>query len=140
MEVDTDTGKVKILNSIGAIDCGRPINIMMSEGQAIGSAVFTTGLALYEENIIDEKGQPLTKTFMDYRIPTIAESFPHQNYYIINESPNGPFGAKMGGEVFPLLGAPAIANAIEEAVGVRIKDLPITPQKLLKALREKGAK
>jgi CO/xanthine dehydrogenase Mo-binding subunit len=137
VEVDTETGKVKIVNSVGAIDCGRPINLMMSEGQAIGSAVFTSGLALYEENIIDDKGRPQTRSFLDYRMPTIAESFPHKNYYIINESPVGPFGAKMGGEVFPLLGAPAIANAIEDAVGVRIRDLPITPQKVLKALQEK---
>ncbi|MFC1905342.1 xanthine dehydrogenase family protein molybdopterin-binding subunit [Chloroflexota bacterium] len=137
VEVDTETGQVKILYSVGAIDCGRPINLMMSEGQAFGSAVFTTGLTLYEENEIDDEGRPQTKSFLDYKMPTFAECFPHKNYYIINESPVGPFGAKMGGEVFPLLGAPAIASAIEDAVGVRIRDLPITPQKVLKALKER---
>lgn len=137
VEVDTETGKVKVLKVVAAHDVGKAINPLNCEGQIEGGVVHGIGPALFEEMVIGKKGEVLNSSFLDYKMPTaldIPEIVP-----IIVEAPHkdGPYGAKGIGEMTLVPTAPAIANAIYDAIGVRIKDLPITQEKLLRAILKK---
>jgi xanthine dehydrogenase molybdenum-binding subunit len=134
--VDKETGEVKILRYIAAHDVGKAINPMLLEGQVYGGAVMGIGYALTERLIL-QNGKVMNPNFLDYKILT-AKDVPNIEAIVVEtEDPFGPFGAKGIGEPGLVPTAPAIANAIYDAVGVRIKDLPITPEKILKALKEK---
>jgi len=133
VEVDTRTGKVKVLKMVAAHDCGKAINPMLVEGQLEGSVVGGMGQALYEEVMI-EKGQVLNPSFLDYGIPTAREIPEITSVEVETNDPEGPFGAKESGEGTQLAPAPAIINAIYDAIGVRFKSLPVTPEKILEAL------
>jgi 4-hydroxybenzoyl-CoA reductase alpha subunit len=135
VEVDTRTGKIKVLKMVASHDCGRAINPMLVEGQLEGSVVGGMGQALYEE-VITEKGQVLNPSFLDYGIPTVMEIPSISSVEVETNDPEGPFGAKESGEGTQLAPAPAIINAIYDAIGVRFKSLPVTPEKVLEALRE----
>jgi 4-hydroxybenzoyl-CoA reductase subunit alpha len=137
VEVDTRTGKVKVLKMVASHDCGRAINPMLVEGQLEGSAVGGMGQALYE-NVITDKGQVLNPSFLDYGIPTVMEVPSIASIEVETDDPEGPFGAKESGEGTQLAPAPAIINAIYDAIGVRFKTLPVTPDKVLEALQKKG--
>ena len=134
MEVDTKTGKVKVVNMVACHDCGRAINPMLVEGQLEGSVVGGMGQALYEE-VITEKGQILNPTFLDYGIPTAMEVPSITSLEVETNDPEGPYGAKESGEGTQLAPAPAIINAIYDAIGVRFRSLPVTPEKILDALK-----
>ncbi|MBW1872904.1 MAG: xanthine dehydrogenase family protein molybdopterin-binding subunit, partial [Deltaproteobacteria bacterium] len=137
VEVDTETGQVKILKLIAAHDVGRVLNRQTLEGQTYGALAQGIGYALYEE-IISEKGRIMNPNFRDYKIPTISEmDFPIELHFIETDDKHGPFGAKGVGEPGLVPTAPAIANAIYDAIGVRIRDLPITPEKILAGLAKK---
>ncbi len=136
VEVDRETGKVKILNYIAAHDVGKAINPMLLEGQIYGGGLMGLGYALGEK-MIYEKGYLKNGNFLDYKMPTVKDIPPVQAVIVETDEKDGPFGAKGIGEPGLVPTAPAIANAIYDAVGVRIKDLPITPEKVLAALREK---
>ena len=136
VEVDKQTGKVKILNYIAAHDVGRAINPMLLEGQIYGGGLMGIGYTL-GERMIFEKGVLKNGNFLDYKIPTVKDLPPVEAVIIETDDKDGPFGAKGIGEPGLVPTAPAIANAIYDAVGIRIKDLPITPEKVLKALKEK---
>lgn len=136
VEVDKETGKVKILNYIAAHDVGKAINPLLLEGQIYGGGVMGIGYAL-GERMIFEKGVLKNGNFLDYKMPTARDIPPVQAVIVETDEQDGPFGAKGIGEPGLVPTAPAIANAIYDAVGVRIKDLPITPEKVLKALKEK---
>jgi CO/xanthine dehydrogenase Mo-binding subunit len=139
VEVNVETGKVRVVKFVGAMDVGKAINPMGVEGQMEGGAHMGISNTLYEHLVIDN-GQVVNPNFMDYKIANILE-MPHVKdiQSIIVEAPHrdGPYGAKGGGEIVLVPTAPAIANAIYNAVGVRITDLPITSEKILKALKEK---
>ena len=136
VEVDEETGKVKVLKYVAAHDCGQPINPKNVEGQQQGGIMQGLGMALTEE-IFSEKGWVLNPNLLDYKIPVAVDSPEIQPIIVKAYAPMGPFGAKGVGNP-PLVAAPpAIANAIYDAVGVRIKDLPITPEKVLRALEER---
>jgi CO/xanthine dehydrogenase Mo-binding subunit len=137
VEVDTETGQLKVLQLISVGDTGTAINPRHCEQQLLGAAVMHLGLTLYEEMIFDE-GQLINGSLLDYQVASIKD-MPESLRSIVVEVPHedGPFGAKGIGETGALTVAPAIANAIEDAVGVRIRDLPITPEKILRALTEK---
>ncbi len=138
VEVDTETGSVALLDSCLADDCGKAINPMAVHGQSNGAAVQAIGWALYE-NLQFEDGRVTNSNFADYTMPT-ANSVPSLHCAIVESvEPNGPLGAKGASETAILPGAPAIANAIYDAVGVRITELPITPEKILAGLRVKLA-
>jgi len=139
VEVDTHTGKVKVLKVVASHDCGRAINPMLVEGQLEGSVVGGMGQALYED-VITEKGQVINPSFLDYGIPTAMEVPPIACVEVETNDPEGPFGAKESGEGTQLAPAPAIINAIYDAIGVRFNSLPVTPEKVLGALqgKEKG--
>ncbi len=140
VEVDTDTGEVKIIRMAAAHDVGKVLNPMSIRGQINGGLAQGIGYALYEE-VSSKEGKILNPDFTDYKIPTIGEmDFPIDLDFIETEDGYGPYGAKGVGEPGLIPTAAAIANAIYDAIGVRIRQLPITPEKILNALREQKKK
>lgn len=137
VEVDTETGQVKIVKAVAAHDVGRAINPSIVEGQIQGGFVQGVGYALMEEMILDD-GKITNPTLVDYRIPSALDVPKIIPIIVETGEPTGPFGAKGVGECGLVGTAPAIANAIYDAVGVRIKELPLTPERVLAALRELG--
>lgn len=135
VEVDPKTGRVKVLKMVTAHDCGKAINPMLVEGQLEGSVVGGMGQALYE-NVIMERGQVLNPSFLDYGIPTAMEIPSIESIEVETNDPEGPFGAKESGEGTQLSPAPAIVNAIYDAIGVRFTSLPVTPDRVLEALEK----
>lgn len=137
VEVDTSTGDVRVLRVAAAHDVGRAINPMMCEQQIEGAVVQGTGYAIMED-VIYEQGRCLTSSFADFLMPTAVDS-PEIKCYLIEPNEDlGPFGAKGVGEGAIIPTAAAIVNAVYDAVGIRIYDLPITPEKLLAALEAKA--
>ncbi|MDP9912277.1 CO/xanthine dehydrogenase Mo-binding subunit [Variovorax boronicumulans] len=134
VEVDTETGRVTVLDSYVADDCGKALNPIAVHGQTNGATVQAIGWALYEK-LHYEAGRLSNGNFADYTMPT-ADAVPMlRGGFVESNDPNGPYGAKGASETAILPGAPAIANAVYDAVGVRIRDLPITPEKVLAALQ-----
>ncbi|OPY69299.1 MAG: 4-hydroxybenzoyl-CoA reductase subunit alpha [Syntrophorhabdaceae bacterium PtaU1.Bin034] len=136
VEVDKETGQVKIVNYVAAHDVGRALNPMLLEGQISGGGVMGLGYAM-SENMIYRDGKLMNANFLDYKMLTARDIPPMQAVIVETDEKDGPFGAKGIGEPGLVPTAPAIANAIYDAIGVRIKDLPITPEKVLAALKEK---
>lgn len=136
VEVDKETGKVKILKYIAAHDVGRAINPMLLEGQIYGAAAMGAGYALTEQLILEE-GKVMNANFRDYKILTAKDVIPVEPVIVETMDQDGPYGAKGIGEPGCVPSAPAIANAIYDAIGVRIKSLPITPEKIVEALKGK---
>lgn len=137
VEVDTQTGQVRLLQSFVSDDCGKALNPMAVHGQSNGAAAQAVGWTLYEQ-MRYENGRLVNGNFADYTMPT-AESLPELRSGIVeSDEPNGPHGAKGASETAILPGAAAIANAVHHAIGVRIRDLPITPEKVLAALAGSG--
>jgi len=139
VEVEEDSGRIKVLKIIAAHDCGRAINPQKIEGQIEGSCVMGMGYALSEAYLLKE-GRPQTGTYGQLGVPIIGEAPSIEVILIEDPDPNGPFGAKGISEVATVPVTPAVLNAIFDAVGVRIYDLPATPDKILTglALLEKG--
>jgi xanthine dehydrogenase molybdenum-binding subunit len=136
VEVDTETGVVDVLRCVFAHDLGKLINPNAAEGQVEGGMQQGIGYALMENMAFDaETGACLTSDFLDYKMPTAVE-MPRsiESIFIETNEPSGPFGAKSMSEQCVTVPAPAIAAAVYNAIGVRIKDLPITPEKILRAL------
>jgi CO/xanthine dehydrogenase Mo-binding subunit len=140
VEVDPATGQVKVLRLVASSDTGRSIHPLICKGQEDGAAVMGYGQALFERMIYNESGELLNIDPLVYRVP-LAEDLPPDFITITQEQGHGPgpFGAKGAGEGTILPIASAIANAIEDAVGVRITELPITPERVLAALDRKSS-
>jgi 4-hydroxybenzoyl-CoA reductase alpha subunit len=136
VEVDTETGQVKVLKYVAASDCGTVINPVGAEGQVEGSVAQGLGYALIEGLKMDE-GRPVNPNFGDYRLPSMRDMPDLSHSFARSYEPTGPFGAKGLGELGMDPTAAVISNAIFDAVGIRIKTLPITPEKVLHALKEK---
>ncbi len=137
VEVDKETGQVKILKYVAAHDIGKAINPMLLEGQVYGGATMGIGYGL-TERLVSKDGKIMNPNFLDYKLLT-AKDVPNIEAIVVEtDDPEGPFGAKGIGEPGLVPTAPAIANAIYDAVGVRIKDLPITPERVLAALKQKA--
>lgn len=138
--VNTETGQVKVLRCHGAIDLGKAINPKSCEQQSEGGMAMGIGSALYEETLMED-GRVLNPSFTDYRVPLATQMPLNENMksIFVESAPHkdGPFGAKGFAEGVVTGMEPAIANAVYNAVGVRIKELPITPEKVLMALRER---
>jgi len=140
VEVDTETGVVEILKWITVHDIGRAINPMTVEGQLEGSTAQGLGFALWEDPIISEtNGYMVTDGFDKYKIPSSADMPENEALLVELGDPTGPFGAKSVGESGMFLQAPAVANAIYDAVGIRLRDLPMTPERVLAAIQTKDA-
>ena len=136
VEVDPATGKVEVLNFTAAHDLGRAINPLLVEGQIEGGAVQGIGWSLMED-LQFENGEIVNPNFHDYKMLTIKDIPKISPLLIETIDPNGPFGAKGIGECAMVATAPAIVNAIYDAVGVRIKELPATSEKIFKGLKDK---
>jgi xanthine dehydrogenase molybdenum-binding subunit len=137
VEVDEETGEVRILKLVAAHDVGKVLSPLALRGQMYGALAQGIGFALYEE-VKSEAGRILNPNFMDYKLPTIGEmDFPIDLHFVETDDAAGPFGAKGVGEPGLVPTAPAISNAIHDAIGVRIRHLPITPEKILDAIRER---
>jgi CO/xanthine dehydrogenase Mo-binding subunit len=136
VEVNKETGEVKILKVWDAHDIGKAINPQQVEGQIEGSIAMGIGYSLYED-LKFKNGRVANANFANYRLPKSLGTPAIETILIETDEKEGPFGAKGMGEASLLPTSAAIANAIEDAVGVRIKELPITPDKILKALKEK---
>jgi CO/xanthine dehydrogenase Mo-binding subunit len=134
--IDPETGEVRVLDYLAAQDVGRAINPAEVEGQIHGGVVQGIGWALFERMIYDEQGQLLTSTLMDYALPQ-SQDVPTITPLLVEvPSELGPFGAKGVGEPPVVPVAAAIANAIRDAVGVRMTQLPMTPEHVFASLRE----
>ncbi|MEA5595637.1 molybdopterin-dependent oxidoreductase [Rivularia sp. UHCC 0363] len=135
VEVDMETGKVNVLRCVQAIDIGKAINPKICEGQATGGIAMGIGYALMEELLFDEQGRIINPKLREYRIPTAADMPPMEVFLIEKTDPYGPFGAKGVGEITTNCTAPAIANAIANATGARLRQLPMTPQRVWQLLK-----
>jgi CO/xanthine dehydrogenase Mo-binding subunit len=137
VEIDEETGEVRILKLAAVHDVGKVLNPLALKGQMYGALAQGIGYALYEE-VRSGEGRILNPSFRDYKIPTAGEmGFPIDLQFVETDDGAGPFGAKGVGEPGLVPTAPAISNAIYDAVGVRIRHLPITPEKILAALEER---
>ena len=137
VEVDTETGSVKVLKVIAAHDVGKAINPTSCEGQIEGGVLHGISGAMYEEILFNQTGEMMNTSLLDYKVPSALDA-PEINTILVEEAHReGPYGSKGIGEMVLIPTAPAIANAVYDAVGVRIKDLPITPDKILRALKNK---
>src|SRR5439155_21753132 len=140
VEVDTETGHVRIARLITVVDCGRPLNPKIVETQISGAALMQLGFTMFEKMHIDA-GQVTNASLADYKIPGILDlPAVMENETIDSIQTNGPFGAKGVGETATFCASPAIANAIDDAVGVRITDLPLNAEAVYRALRAKQNK
>lgn len=137
VEVDEETGDVRLLRLVAVHDVGKVLNPQTLAGQMYGGLAQGLGYALYEE-ILCQEGRVLNPSFRDYKIPTAQElAFPIELEFVETNDEAGPFGAKGVGEPGLVPTAPAIANAIYDAVGVWMHDLPMTPERVLSALQNK---
>lgn len=136
--VDMETGHVTVTDFAIAHDCGRPLHPVSVESQNEGGAVQGMGQAIYEDFIMD-KGKTLNPTFLDYKMPRSTDVPAIRVIDIITDDPDGPFGAKEASEGSHVSAPPSIVSALHDATGIWFKELPVTSEKIVKALKEKGA-
>ncbi len=139
VEIDRETGQVKIVKYVAVDDCGPQVNPLLVEGQLQGGIAHSLGQVLFEHTIYDENGQLLTGEFMDYAIPRAADIPEYTLGHTVTPSPNNPLGIKGVGEAGTIGSTPALANAIIDALGplgVRHLDLPLTPEKIWRAIHK----
>lgn len=135
LEVDTNTGQIEILKSVLAQDVGKAVNPKLIEGQMDGGFAMALGYTLFEDlNVID--GKMKNNKFSKYLIPTAMDILSIEKIIIEDPESTAPYGAKGIGEPVMIPVAPAILNAIYDAIGVRVKELPVTPERLFKAISE----
>jgi putative selenate reductase molybdopterin-binding subunit len=140
VDVDTETGLVRVLRIVEAVDCGQVVNPQMAEGQVEGAALQSLGYALYERMPFDAQGRMQFRSFRDYTIATATDAPELTTILVPTHEPTGPFGAKAIAEI-PINGpAPALANAVAHATGARIREIPLTPERVLAALEEARAR
>lgn len=132
--VDRDTGEFTIHDAVFVADVGRIINPVAHQGQVEGGFVFGLGTAAFEELLLDESGKVTNPSLAEYKLPTIRDIPPLRTVYLDAPGHDGPFGAKMAGELSNTTVAAALSNAIANAGGVRLHELPITPERIYRAL------
>ncbi|MBF0545561.1 MAG: molybdopterin-dependent oxidoreductase [Candidatus Riflebacteria bacterium] len=137
VEVDTETGELKVLKYVAGVDCGTAINPILADGQVQGAVVNGISFATTEEYIFDKNGRMLNPNFNHYKIFSAADLPEIKTFLVPTYEPTGPYGAKSVSEIGINGALPAIANAIHDAIGVRLFDPPFTAEKILKALKGK---
>ena len=139
VEVDTETGHVRITRLISVVDAGRAVNPKIVETQISGGALMQLGFTLFEKIHIDG-GQITNASLADYKISGFHDlPIAMENLYVEHEQSNGPFGVKgVEGSMFCI--SPAVANALDDAVGIRLTELPLTPEAVFRAIRGKAGK
>ena len=135
VEVDTETGFVKLVKYVVTIDCGTAINPRLAEGQVEGAVVNGFSYALTEEYLFDERGRMRNPNFADYKIWNTVDMPELKTIVVPTWEESGPYGAKSVSEICINGPCPAIGNAIYDAVGVRIRETPFTPERVLAAIR-----
>jgi CO/xanthine dehydrogenase Mo-binding subunit len=140
LEVDPETGKIKVHKVAAAHDVGKALNPMAVEGQIEGGVVQGLGTGIFEEVLYDDKGKMINPNFRDYRVPTAVDAPEITSIIVEATHDEGPFGAKGIGEMTLVSTPTAVGNAIYNATGIRLKELPATPERLLKHLKEKTSK
>ncbi|MBI4656239.1 MAG: molybdopterin-dependent oxidoreductase [Elusimicrobia bacterium] len=140
IEVDTETGRIKVIDYVSCVDCGTAINPSLAEGQNDGAVLQGIGHCLVEEMEFSANGTPLNANFRRYKILNTADTPPIKSVLIPTYEPDGPFGAKSISEIGINGPAPAIANAIYNAVGIRLYSTPFTPDKVLAEIKKRMKK
>ena len=135
VRVDVETGGIKVNRVVASYDVGRVINPATCEGQVEGQVIMGLGATLYEELLLDG-GRVLNPSFKDYKMPTMPDTPEIRSVLVEEPHVEGPFGAKGVGEAVTVTTPATIANAVYQATGVRMKSLPITPEKLFWAMKE----
>jgi carbon-monoxide dehydrogenase large subunit len=142
VEVDTETGRVKMLRHIAVDDCGRILNPLLVDGQVHGGLASGISQALWEEMVYDDDGNPLTSTLAEYGIPSAAEFPQFEVAHTETPSPLNPLGAKGIGESATVGSTPAVQNAVVDALshlGVRHVDMPCTPERVWRTIEDAKA-
>lgn len=140
IEVDPGTGKIEMIDYVAIVDCGTTINPALARVQVEGGLVQGIGMAMYEDVVYSSSGGLITNNMMNYRIPTRKEITNMHVEFADSYEPSGPYGAKSVGEIGIDTPPAAIANAIYNAVGIRIQELPVTPEKVLMGILKKKDK
>ena len=136
VEVDTLTGRVQVTEYLAAHDIGRAINPMLVEGQIHGGMQIGLGYALYEDVAVDPgTGCLRGDSFARYTLANAPEMPPIRTLLVEKVEPTGPFGAKAVGEIATVAVAPALVNAVNAALGTRLTDLPLLPERIIQALQ-----
>jgi CO/xanthine dehydrogenase Mo-binding subunit len=138
VEIDTETGHLAIAKLINIVDIGAAINPKLARAQISGAAIMQLGFTTTEQMLFHD-GQLTNNSLAEYKIPTLLE-MPREfiNEYVESRQTNGPFGAKGAGESATIALSPAIGNAVADAIGVRLTDLPLTPESIFNALQKTG--
>ena len=139
VDVDLETGRITVERMVDAHDCGRAINTTSVEAQMQGSLSMGLGEALYEEVKFDSKGHLLNGDFAEYKLPSSLDMPPIRAIVVESDEPNGPYGAKEVGEGAIMPTVPAILNAVYDATGLRLHELPLTSERIYLALKKKHA-
>ena len=134
VDIDPETGEVRVVDYCAVVDCGTVVNPNLARVQTEGGIAQGIGMALYEDVRMTDRGRMMSNSFMQYKIPTRLDVPSIRVEFEQSYEPTGPFGAKSIGEIVINTPAPAIADAVYNAVGVRVTDLPITPEKVLRGM------
>jgi CO/xanthine dehydrogenase Mo-binding subunit len=141
VEVDTETGRVQVRRLVNVADVGTPVNPKIVETQLSGGAIMQLGFTLFEKMLFDGEGQLRNASLAEYKIPGFLDLPPEiVNEAVVAEQRTGPYGAKGVGETATFGVSPAIANAVHDAVGVRLTSLPLTAETVYEALSKCDAK
>ena len=138
VEIDKETGVVEMVDYAAVVDCGTVVNPSLARVQTEGGIAQGIGMALFEDIVYSPKGKNYSNSFMQYKIPSRLDVGIIRVEFESSYEPTGPFGAKSIGEIVINTPSPAIANAIQNAVGVTIRELPMTAEKVYKGMREKA--
>lgn len=140
MEVDLETGQIELVDYCAVVDCGTVINPNLARVQTEGGLVQGIGMTLYENIQYDSRGRMLNQSFLQYKIPTRMDVCSPRVEFAPSYEESGPFGAKSIGEVVINTPAPAIAEAIYNATGLRFYELPITAEQIVMGLAAKSCR
>ncbi|MDP3130296.1 MAG: molybdopterin-dependent oxidoreductase, partial [Bacillota bacterium] len=140
VEVDLETGEVELIDYTSVVDCGTTINPKLAQGQVEGGIVQGIGMTLFEDPIYGKDGKTVNNDLLSYKIPTRLEIKKLTTEFAISYEESGPFGAKSVAEIGIDTPPAALANAIYSAVGVRIRTLPITPEKIWRGMQLRAGK
>ena len=137
VEIDPETGDIKLLDYAAVVDCGTVVNPNLARVQVEGGLVQGIGMALHENIVYNEYGSLAGNSLMQYKIPTRLDMGQLRVEFESSYEPTGPFGAKSIGEIVINTPSPAIAHAVYSATGVRVTELPITPEKIVMGMQQK---
>jgi CO/xanthine dehydrogenase Mo-binding subunit len=136
IEIDLETGKITPIEIVSVVDCGTAINPALAKGQVEGASLQALGASLYEELTFSKKGTPTNASLFGYKIPDRSSYGKVTAELVDSYEPSGPFGAKSVSEIGIDTPTVTLLNAIYNATGIRFNKLPVTPEKMLKAIKE----